>query len=388
MSLIGQKFSVLSLNADTVAGRTEACDDSSWTGSAAENYRSWVKREGGRYSLSRQLRLLSKCFWNASVALDTCGMDLSIQQPQLIRLAHQIEAARSAVASTGQAVTRTNAALSAAGPGPSSGPAGVTGGSTKWVKADSAVSSALGSNRQAQEELAALERQCFRVLDAFESSGHHCVGHLKTVITWEPLGAVVLPGMGAPKWLTALRTSVRDAFTQLRPDAKAWAEDPTSLAKLSKFVEDFGTVAATVGTADVGRTVEGDDDLSDLEEDALAAVLDTDGHALFSHLDGAVTAAEPLHDAVDDFQTALRANSGDADAALASLPADQRALIRSHVDVDDPAAVRTFSNMVDGGYAIAAARATAATQLNRAVWYGGTDVIGVRKSSQAGYPDR
>jgi hypothetical protein len=249
-SLAGAFHNVAAQAQTAIGGLHGAHNDATWTGGAADAFRSQLGKLPG------DLAKVHQSYGETASALDGYGAQLGPLQSRFRSLSSQISSTQSSLTTAQGNLSTAQNNLTTATSAPHAKPS-----SPAVINAHTAVQNASGSVGRLQGDLSGLQGQAFRVLDEFDSVRGHARSRVSSASGVAPsqsfwggvMGAIgnFMSGAGhffaaTGKFIAKMATGVYDAAVSLPSDIAAVYDHPGDLKAWSKLGGDLGTVAGAV----------------------------------------------------------------------------------------------------------------------------------------------
>jgi uncharacterized protein YukE len=243
-TLAGEFRRVASQAETSISGLRGANGDASWTGAAADAFRTQLGKLPG------DLEKVHESYGRAASALSAYAGELGPLKSKLQSLVSQLHSAQSAVSNAQGHLNSAKGNLTSATSAPHT-----KASSPSVVNAHNAVSSAGGALTQAQGELSGLQQQAFHILDEADTFRGHARSAVSSAAGVAPSSGGWFSGMmhsignfmsSAGHFAVGMVKDVVHSAEALPGDALHVLEHPLDLHDWAKLGEDVGTVAGAV----------------------------------------------------------------------------------------------------------------------------------------------
>ncbi len=242
---LGREFNRVASQAETsIAGLQGAHGDATWTGAAADAFRTQLGKLPG------DLQKVHESYGQAASALSSYAGELGPLKSQFQSLVTQLHSAQSAVNNAQGTLSTAKGNLTSATSAPHAKPS-----SPSVVNAHDAVSTAGGALTQAQGQLSGLQQRAFHILDEADTVRGHARSAVSSAAGVAPSSGGWFSGMmhsignfmsGAGHFVVGMVKDVVHSAEALPGDALHVLEHPLDLHDWAKLGEDVGTVAGAV----------------------------------------------------------------------------------------------------------------------------------------------
>lgn len=242
---LGCEFRRVASQAETsIAGLQGAHGDATWTGAAADAFRTQLGKLPG------DLQKVHQSYGQAASALSAYAGELGPLKSQFQSLVSQLHSAQAAVTSAQGNLQSAKSEMRSAQSAPNA-----KASSPAVVNANNAVTTAGGVLSQAQGELSGLQQRAFQVLDEADTARGHARSAVSSAAGVAPSSGGWFSSMlhsignfmsGAGHFAVGMVKDVVHAAESLPGDVVNVFEHPFDLHDWAKLGEDVGTVAGAV----------------------------------------------------------------------------------------------------------------------------------------------